>query len=365
MKRSAARLLGAAAVLAVLACGAYALSSGDSLVSLSHLREAFFPQALEQGTETADELLQETYDGAKEQLDKIQAGLSGGETGGSFSADLTPRDWSDGDRIEAGTGAGLLVLDGAVAVTHDGALIDVTDGAEVPSGSRLTAGHRYVVGEDTGITAQVISGAARMGIQGRYVFTAGEGKATPFYDVCRTDWFYGPVSYVYENGLFSGVAEHSFGPGEAMNRAMLMTVLYQMAGAPADELLQADVSFSDVPDGAWYASYVRWGAAQGITGGTGPDTFSPEQQITRQEVVTLLYSFTRGYLGLTPGAGADLSGYRDLEQVDGWAREAMAWAVGQGIVSSSSAGALTLSPRQSANRAEVATMLRAFSEKFL
>ena len=82
-------------------------------------------------------------------------------------------------------------------------------------------------------------------------------------------------------------------------------------------------------------------------------------------MVTLLYSFTRGYLGLTLGAGADLSGYRDLEQVDGWAREAMAWAVGQGIVSSSSADALILSPRQSANRAEVATMLRAFSEKFL
>ena len=97
----------------------------------------------------------------------------------------------------------------------------------------------------------------------------------------------------------------------------------------------------------------------------GENTFSPEQQVTRQQVVTLLYSFTRSYLGLTPGAGADLSGYQDLGQVSSWALEAMAWAVGEGIVSSSSADALTLSPELNANRAEVATMLRAFSEKIL
>ena len=150
-----------------------------------------------------------------------------------------------------------------------------------------------------------------------------------------------------------------------MNRAMLMTVLYQMAGAPAGELQAADVHFDDVPDSAWYADYVKWGAAQGITAGTGENTFSPEQQVTRQQVVTLLYSFTRSYLGLTPGAGADLSGYQDLGQVSSWALEAMAWAVGEGIVSSSSADALTLSPELNANRAEVATMLRAFSEKIL
>ena len=82
-------------------------------------------------------------------------------------------------------------------------------------------------------------------------------------------------------------------------------------------------------------------------------------------MVTLLYSFTRSYLGLTPGTGADLSGYQDLDQVSSWALEAMSWAVGQGIVSSSSAHVLTLSPEQNANRAEVATMLRAFSEKIL
>ena len=365
MKRSAARLLCLGGVLAVLACGAYALSAGDSLVSLSYLRELFIPQAVEAGTQAAGDRLQETYDAAREELDAVQAELTGGQGSGSYSADLSPRDWAGGDTIQIATGAGLLPLEGAVTVTHSGVLIDVTDGTETASGSRLTAGHRYLAGEDTAVSAQVISGAASMGVQGGYVLAPGDGASAPFYDVCSTDWFCGAVNYVYQNGLFSGVSEHSFGPGETMNRAMLMTVLYQMAGAPADELQAADVSFSDVPDSAWYASYVKWGAAQGITGGTGEDTFSPEQQITRQEVVTLLYSFTRGYLGLTPGTGADLSGYQDLEQTDGWAREAMAWAVGAGIISSSSSDALTLSPRQSASRAEMAVMLRAFSEKIL
>lgn len=366
MRRSFTRLLCLMGVLALLACGAYALSSGDSLVSLRYLREVFMPGAVEQGSTAANSKLQETYDAAKSTLDELQAGYTGqAGTGGSYSASLQARDWSEGDTVEIGTGSGLLMLEGTASVTHNGVLVDVTEGTEVASGSRLTAGHRYLAGEDTTVQAQVISGAASMGVQGSYTYTAGEGGSIPFYDVSQTDWFYDPVCYVYENGLFSGVSEHQFGPSDPMNRAMLMTVLYQMAGAPAGELQAADVHFDDVPESAWYADYVKWGAAQGITAGTGENTFSPEQQVTRQQVVTLLYSFTRSYLGLTPGAGADLSGYQDLGQVSSWALEAMAWAVGEGIVSSSSADALTLSPELNANRAEVATMLRAFSEKIL
>ena len=151
----------------------------------------------------------------------------------------------------------------------------------------------------------------------------------------------------------------------AMNRAMLMTVLYQMAGAPKEELENASVTFADVPESAWYAPYVKWGAEQGITAGTGADTFSPEQQVTRQQVAALLYSFTTSYLGLEAAEGADLSGYQDLGQASEWAHNALSWAVAEGIISSSSTDGLTLSPQKSANRAEVATMLRAFAEKII
>lgn len=369
MKKPIIRLLCAAGVLTLLACGAYALSSGESLISLGYLKDTIFPSAVQQGENAANQKLQETYDSAKGALDRVQedtlAQLTGGEGGTTYSATLQARNWSQGDTVDLYTGSGALMLGGVASVTHSGALIDVTTGSEVPSGAKLAANHRYLVGEDTLARVSILSGAAQMGVQGGYQYTAGTGAATPFYDVSITDWYYDPVSYVYENELFSGMDERHFGPGEAMNRAMLMTVLYRMAGSPSGELEAADVSFDDVPASAWYSPYVKWGAARGITAGTSPATFSPEQQVTRQQVVVLLYSFASNYLGKTLDNRADLSGYQDLAQASDWARDALSWAVAEGIVSSSSADALTLSPQKNANRAEVATMLRSFAEKIL
>lgn len=366
MKKSATRLLCAVGVLVLMACGALALSSGDSLVTLSYLKNTFFPSAVETGAAAANAKLQETYDSAKGTLDDLQKGyLAGGASGVLYSTSLQARNWNEGAVVELPTGAGVLMLAGGVTVSHSGAVIDVTAGTEVASGSRLTANHRYLVGEDTTAQMTVLSGTAQMGVQGNYQVTDEGANTTPFYDVCRTDWYYAPVNYVYENSLFSGMDENHFGPSSAMNRAMLMTVLYRMAGSPASQLQSASISFADVPNSAWYSAYVKWGAAQGITAGTGTNTFSPEQQVTRQQVVVLLYSFADNYLGLNLADGADLSGYQDLSEANDWAREALSWAVAEGVISSSSANAMTLSPQKNANRAEVATMLRAFSEKIL
>lgn len=369
MRKPVVRLLCAAGILVMMACGAYALGTGDSLITLSYLRDVFMPQAVEAGEEAAEELLQETYDQASSSLDEIQrdaiAQLTGEEGEALYSAALQAQEWHDGDFVELFTGSGALMLNGTATVTHNGAFIDVTEGVEVASGDQLKSNHRYLVGEDTQAWIGILSGAASIGVQGSYEFTDGGIKATPFYDVSQLDWYYGPVSYVYENELFSGMNDHHFGPSAAMNRAMLMTVLYKMAGAPEDEMAAADIQFDDVAESAWYAPYVKWGASQGITAGTGPTTFSPEMQVTRQQVVVLLYSFARNYLGLELTEGADLSGYQDLSQASDWAQEALSWAVAEGVLSSSSADSLTLSPLKSANRAEVATMLRAFAEKIL
>ena len=248
-------------------------------------------------------------------------------------------------------------------VTHAGAVVDITAGGEVASGQTLKENHRYLVGEDTSAQLVVLSGGASMGVQGSYAFAKGGTAATPFYDVSSADWYYEPVRYVYEKELFSGMDDRHFSPNGAMNRAMLMTVLYRMGGSPSGQLQSADVSFRDVADAAWYAPYVKWAAAQKITAGTSPDTFAPEQQVTRQQVAVLLYSFAGNYLGKQTDQRADLSGYSDLSQASDWAREALSWAVGTGIMGSSSGDRLTLSPQKSASRAEVAAMLRAFSEK--
>ena len=179
----------------------------------------------------------------------------------------------------------------------------------------------------------------------------------------QNDWFYTPVNYAYERGLFSGMDENHFDPGGSMNRAMLMSVLHRLAGAPADG---GGLSFADVPDGQWYSQAVRWGAAQGITSGTGEGVFSPFNQVTREQTVVMLYNYTTKYLKRGSGTVANLSDYQDLDRVSEWARPAMAWAVGQGIVSGvNNGGLLTLEPQRGATRAEMATMLQAFSEKIL
>lgn len=369
MRKTLVRGLCAAVVLVCMVCGVFALGSGDSLITLSYLNSWFGPKAVQEGEKAANQMLEDTYSEADDDLNRVQkdalAQLTGEEGSASYSASLQARSWSEGDVLELGTGSGILMLNGTAVVSHNGALIDVTQGEETASGSRLTAGHRYLVGEDTLARVSMESGSVELGVQGFYVYEDGGIKATPFYDVSRLDWFHDPVAYVYHNELFSGMDEHHFGPGAAMNRAMLMTVLYKMAGAPKEEMDAAVIRFDDVPEGAWYAPYVRWGAEQGITAGTGNNCFSPEQQVTRQQVVVLLYSFAGNYLGLDLAEGADLSGYQDLDQASGWAHEALAWAVEEGVIGSSTVGSLTLSPQKSANRAEVATMLRAFAEKIL
>lgn len=369
MKRTMIRLLCACGVLAAMACGALALSSGDSLLTLSYLTDKFVPQTVEKGKEITDERMEGAFEESMAALDKFQdktvAQITGTDSDVSVSATLAPRDWSEGDMLELPTGSGVLLEKGGALVTHNGAFVDVTEGSEVPTGSYLSAGHRYLAGENTQAQVLVISGTARLGVQGQYAFADGGVKATPFYDVLATDWYHDAVDYVYRNKLFSGMGEHEFGPAADMNRAMLMTVLYRLAGSPEREMAAADVAFDDVPGDAWFAPFVRWGASQNVTAGTGNNCFSPNQQVTRQQVVVLLYSFANKYMDLNTRGRADLAGHPDADQISDWAMEGMSWAVAKGIIGKDLLKDGLLAPQKNASRAEVAAMLYAFSEKIL
>ena len=204
-------------------------------MSLSYLVETFMPQAFRAGTEAAYEQLEDTYVSAKSTLDTVHGQVTSGGvvSTGLYSDTLQCREWYNGQRITLGTGSGALLLEGYAAVTHNGAVVDVTDGIEVVSGGALSAGHRYLVGENTTATITIQSGYAAMGVQGSYTVEGGNANAAPFVDVQQSDWYYEPVNYVYQKKLFSGMSEHTFGPKEPMTRAMLTTVLYQLAGAPA------------------------------------------------------------------------------------------------------------------------------------
>lgn len=365
MKRKIKQTLCGVLLVCGMAVGAYALTEEDSLITLKYFTQYFLSDLEEQGQERAYEMLDETHAQAEEELERLQESYLAQASGSEVleSDTLQAREWMGGDTITLTTGMSFLLLEGSATVEHTGAVVDVKTGNECSSGSQLAANHRYLVAEDTEATITILSGGAQLGVQGSYQMVETLEITAPFYDVSVTDWFHGPVNYVYEAGLFSGMDEHHFAPSAVMNRAMLMTVLYQMAGAPQEEMAEAQGSFVDVPDTAWYAPYVKWAASQGITAGTGPDTFSPEQSITREQVVALLYSFSVNYQGKTLEGRADLSGYTDLSSASTWAHESLAWAVDAGILSSAASDRLILSPQKNASRAEVATMLRAYGEK--
>jgi len=368
MKKRMNRALSVLLVLALFTGGAYALSSGDSLISLSYLTDVFLPRTAEAIKETVAELFDDTYEDAKDDLDDVQKDLleQANENGGEkYSAVLAPRDWSDGEVLTLPTGSGFLMQEGTAAVSHNGSFVDVTEGTEVASETVLKAGHRYVVGEDTQASITIISGAARAGIQGTYTYRAGKDDPTPFYDVCWTDPYYEAVNYVYNKGLFAGMSTHEFGPSTVMNRAMVMTVFYNLGGASEEEMDEArasDITFSDVPADAWFARFIRWAVIQKVSAGTSATTFTPGQLINREQMVTLLYSFATNYLGMNLKSRADLSAYADADSMSSWAREPMSWAVAEGIITPETGETMLLNAYGMADRATVAAMLQAFGE---
>ncbi len=168
-------------------------------------------------------------------------------------------------------------------------------------------------------------------------------------------WAGEAVEFVTARGLFQGVSDDSFAPGAEMTRGMLVTVLNRLENEPA---AAGTPAFPDVTDGAYYAGAVAWAAETGIVTGTGAG-FDPEAPITRQTLATILYRYL-GTQGADLSLRGDLSAYADGDAVDGWAQEAVAYAVGAGLMTGKDGG--VLDPAGTATRAEVAIVLQRMVE---
>ena len=187
--------------------------------------------------------------------------------------------------------------------------------------------------------------------------TEGEGEESlPFADVASNAWYAQAVAYVYRQGLMSGTAQDRFSPDLTTNRAMLVTILYRLAGSPA---VSDAAAFTDVASGDWFASGVAWASANGIVTGYGDGRFGPNDPITREQMAAILYRYA-GFAGQSTAGQADLSVYTDAGQVSPYAAEPMGWAVDRGLITGVTTG--TLAPGGSATRAQVATILMRFCE---
>ena len=177
-----------------------------------------------------------------------------------------------------------------------------------------------------------------------------------FTDVGPDDWYAEAVNYAVSNGLFLGISETEFGPNVSMSRAMLVTVLHRMAGAPN----AGTANFADVPADAWYTQAVAWAAANGIVQGVSDSRFAPNVPVTREQMATILYRYANHTGVAVDGGNGSLDGFRDVSAVSGYAVQAMGWAVDRGLISG--VGDQRLSPGGSATRAQVAAILQRFAE---
>lgn len=179
-------------------------------------------------------------------------------------------------------------------------------------------------------------------------------NATPFMDVNKNAWYEDAVKYVYETGLMNGMIGNVFAPNEQMTRAQLVTVLWRMAGSP--EVAYTD-RFSDVKENRWYVTPVMWAAENGIVDGFPDGTFAPNQPITRDQLAAVLFRYTE-FVGGDTSARGDISNFTDGDKVQTWALSAVEWAVGEGIITGKPVGGkVSIAPKAFATRAEVATML--------
>lgn len=172
----------------------------------------------------------------------------------------------------------------------------------------------------------------------------------PFEDVQADAWYYSAIEYVHSNRLMTGTSDDPmlFSPDMPLTRGMLTAILYRQAGSP-----EADTnSFSDVPAGQYYAAAVSWAAKAGIVTGTGDNQFKPEDAITREELAVILYRYSG-----SPAVTDKFAGFHDADRISDWAKQAVAWALEQGVMTGD--GEMLL-PGASATRAETAAMLQRF-----
>ena len=174
-------------------------------------------------------------------------------------------------------------------------------------------------------------------------------------DVKAGDWYANAVNYVTLTGLMNGTGD-GFSPNLAINRGMMVTVLYRMAGSPE---VTAENPFTDVPADTWYTDAVIWASENGITAGTSETTFSPTNSLTREQLATFFYRFADFENPDPIEITGDLTGFTAAGQVASYATDAMKWAIGEGLISGTTE--TTLSPKATATRAQVATILMRYT----
>lgn len=190
----------------------------------------------------------------------------------------------------------------------------------------------------------------------RPIIPANPGKTDknfPFTDVSKNDGCYDAVDYLYSKGIMNGTSSTKFSPNGELTRAMVVTILYRAQGEPA---VHTSGSFKDVAAGCYYTEAVEWAAANNIVKGFTDGTFKPDKSVTREQLAAFLSRFAQYNDAKIIEADGQLS---TDAVVSGWARKNVEWAVAEGILTSVQARNAV----QNATRAEVAMAIYTYLTK--
>lgn len=181
-----------------------------------------------------------------------------------------------------------------------------------------------------------------------------------FDDVKPEQWFYDAVEYVAANGHMIGVSDTLFNPDGNLTRSAFATILYRLEGEPEVDYTEI---FTDVAEGQWYTAPILWASENSIVNGYDNNSFGVDDNITREQMVAMLYRYVTEYKGETVDVDADLAGFADADKINDWALDAVSWAVSAGLIKGSADGDATyVNPQGYTTRAECATIIQRFLE---
>ena len=196
--------------------------------------------------------------------------------------------------------------------------------------------------------------------------TCNGGPACPGYALrdmpAPSIWSHAGLDYCITHGYIAGTSATTVTPDGECTRAMIVSILYRVQGEPAKvngyELKKLAPPFDDVERGRWYTDAIWWAKLTGVVSGMSPSTFAPDDPITRAQLAVILYNYTQQFAPGSLTETGSLTGFPDAGSVPSWARTAMAWAVGNGLISGvGENGVSYLRPEGCATRAQVATIL--------
>lgn len=208
----------------------------------------------------------------------------------------------------------------------------------------MEEGHRWIADR----ILETLGDGFSLGLDSNPVNPSSSGR---FGDVHLGDWFYEAVEYCASRGYMAGTDAGMFSPNMTVSRAMVAQILYAMEGKPSGA---AGGKFSDVADSAWYAAAVNWAAEKQVVAGFDDGTFGPDQNVTREQLATMLCSYTR-YKGKDTTPSGNIDQFADYGNVSSWAVDNVKWAVGHGIIAGKDGN--VIDPTGNATRAEMAQMI--------